>query len=143
MFSVMSTTSIIVRNSSCGKVMFSQVFVCPQGRGIHPHEADPPGRHPIPHPLGQTPPKMATAADDMHPTGMHSCPSCIAPHCKSPPLPQQVFAHPVQGPVPPASDIWWPRLVSWIAHSTGGDIWWLATYGGVRILLYVFLFIEN
>ena len=50
---------ITVRNSSCGKVMFSQVCVCPQGGGVHllgrhpPCQADtpllpgrsPPGRH--------------------------------------------------------------------------------------------------
>ena len=36
-----------VRNSSCGKVMFSQVSVCPWGR------CTPPGRHP---PLADTPP---------------------------------------------------------------------------------------
>ena len=39
---------ITVRNSSCGKVMFSQVSVCPQGGGVHPL-----GRHP--HPLGRHP----------------------------------------------------------------------------------------
>ena len=38
-----------VRNSSCGKVMFSQVSVCPQGGCI------PPGRHP----LGRPAPDMA------------------------------------------------------------------------------------
>ena len=125
---------ITVRNSSCGKVMFSQVSVCPQGGGVHPQAhiplgRHPPGRHPpwadppvqtLPlgrhashgrqtHPSGQTspgqtphwadarpltgrhspgqtppwadtlpwadtpPPEMATAADGMHPTGMHSC----------------------------------------------------------------------
>ena len=31
-----------VRNSSYGKVMFSQVSVCPQGGGVHPLGRDPP-----------------------------------------------------------------------------------------------------
>ena len=64
-----------VRNSSCGKVMFSQVSVCPQGGGVHhppcqtdtpPADTHPLGRHP-------PPPEMVTAADSTHPTGMHSC----------------------------------------------------------------------
>ena len=95
-------TVITVRNSSCGKVLFSQVSVCPQGevyapqadipsgryhppRQTHPQadtpQADtpwtdtPPGRHPLGrHPPGKTPPRAdCTAADGMHPTGMHSC----------------------------------------------------------------------
>ena len=123
---------ITVRNSSCEKVMFSQVSVCPQGGGVHPQAHIPLGRHPqadtppgrptcadtppgqtclprqadtplwadIPRadtplgrcpppdrqalpwadtplgrypPLGRHPSEMATAADGMHPTGMHSC----------------------------------------------------------------------
>ena len=31
-----------IRNSSCGKVMFSQVSVCPQGGGVHPPGQTPP-----------------------------------------------------------------------------------------------------
>ena len=78
---------------SCGKVMFSQasVILSTGGRGCvaDPHPlADPsPCRHPLDrHPqcmLGYTPPgqciwdtpptPMATATDDTHPTGMHSC----------------------------------------------------------------------
>ena len=73
-----------VRNSSCRKVMFSQVSVCPRGGsctspmarhhtplGRHPGQTPhPPARHPLGrHPPGQT----ATAADGTHPTGMHSC----------------------------------------------------------------------
>ena len=77
---------ITVRKSSFGKVMFSQVSVCPRG-GVHPSWADTPrGKHPhADTPSADTPPKadtprqtttpqqMATAADGMHPTGMHSC----------------------------------------------------------------------
>ena len=76
---------------SSGKVMFSQLCVknsvlrggvsqhalgqtppCPVHAGIH----TPPGRHTLPgrHPQGRhTHPPTATAADDTHPTGMHSC----------------------------------------------------------------------
>ena len=54
---------ITVRNSSCGKVMFSQVSVCP--RGVY--NPLPVGRHP---PLCR---QTATAADGTHPTGVHSC----------------------------------------------------------------------
>ena len=59
---------ITVPNSSCGKVMFSQVSVClSMGRRCTPARADTP-------PPGQTPPyQTATAADGTHPTGMHSC----------------------------------------------------------------------
>ena len=65
---------ITVRNSSCGKVMFSLVSLCPGGRctplyaETHPGQTPPrltPPRHP--------PPEMATAVDGTHPTGMHSC----------------------------------------------------------------------
>ena len=86
-----------VRNSSCGKVMFSQVSVCPQGGGkVYTALAGRPllevrhplGRHPLAgrHPPGwQTPPgqadtplqQTATAADGTHPTGMHSCLSIL------------------------------------------------------------------
>ena len=78
---------------SCGKVMFSQVFVILfTGEGVW---QTPLGRHPWADTLGQTPPEqtppgqtsprqtppradtppqqMATAADGTHPTGMHSC----------------------------------------------------------------------
>ena len=49
-----------------GKVMFSEAFVCPPvGAGRHSSEQRPPPRywHLV----------QATAAVDMHPTGMHSC----------------------------------------------------------------------
>ena len=53
---------ITVRNSSSGKIMFSQVSVCPQGEGVHPT-----GRHtPLldRHPTGrQTPPWVNTPLD--------------------------------------------------------------------------------
>ena len=75
---------VTVRNSSCGKVMFSQASVCPQGGGVHPL-----GRHPLPQadtpshqadtPLWpDTTPnhETATSADGTHPTGMHSCSIC-------------------------------------------------------------------
>ena len=69
-----------VRNSSCGKVMFSQVSVCPQGGGVHPPWAEtPPDRRSYaetpPPPRADTPPhrQTATAADGTHSTGMHSC----------------------------------------------------------------------
>ena len=88
---------------SCGKVMFSQASVIlftwgvsarhPPGQtpplGRHPRADTPPSRHPPdrhhphwenPHPLLDRPPlgrhlpqQMATAADGMDPTGMHSC----------------------------------------------------------------------
>ena len=79
---------ITVRNSSCPEVMFLQACVknsVHMGRstplGRHPQTDTPLGRHPLGrHPPGQTPPgqtphppKMATAADSTHPTGMHSC----------------------------------------------------------------------
>ena len=68
-----------VRNSSCGKVMFSQVSVCPQGGGVHPPGQRPPPRQTIicrNTPLrADTPPhrQTTTAADGTHLTGMHSC----------------------------------------------------------------------
>ena len=78
---------------SCGKVMFLHLSVilftggmCGQTpNGQTPSWADTPGqtppldRHPpqADTPLGRHPPKeMATAADGMHPTGMHSCLIC-------------------------------------------------------------------
>ena len=75
---------ITVRNSSCGKVMFSQVCVkhsvhggrvSASGLGRVPASGSsgavhPPGRHP--HPRADTP-ETATAADGTYPTGMHSC----------------------------------------------------------------------
>ena len=82
---------ITVCNSTCRKVMLSQVSVCPLGVGVHPPvdrhhplarhplSRHPPGRYPLGrHPPGQTPradtpsPQMATAVDGTHPTGMHS-----------------------------------------------------------------------
>ena len=92
---------IITVHNEVVKVMFLQVCVCPQG-GI-PHQVHPPGPGTPPrtrntppdqvHPPTQyspwdqvhppepgtppgtryTPQDMATAADSMHPTGMHSC----------------------------------------------------------------------
>ena len=64
---------VTVRNSSCGKVMFSQVSVCPRGEGCTPScqaDINPPRQT---HPPSPPPPQMATAADGTHPTGMHSC----------------------------------------------------------------------
>ena len=50
----------------CEKVMFSQVFVCPQVHGRRGGLYNPlAGRHP-------PPPQTATTADGTHPTGMHS-----------------------------------------------------------------------
>ena len=37
-----------IRNSSCGKVMLSQVSVCPHGGGVHTLPADTPGQTPPP-----------------------------------------------------------------------------------------------
>ena len=64
---------------SCGKVMFSQECVknsVPWGMpqciwDIHPL-ANTPGQTPPGRPPKQTP-QVVTAADRMHPTGMHSC----------------------------------------------------------------------
>ena len=55
-----------VRNSSCGKVMFSFCHsVQVGGSVVHPQRQIPLDRHP--------PPKTANAADGTYPTGMHSC----------------------------------------------------------------------
>ena len=51
---------VTVRNSSCRKVMFFTPVCDSVHWGCTP-------------PLADTPPEMATAADGMHPTGMHSC----------------------------------------------------------------------
>ena len=63
---------ITVRNC-CGKVMFSQVSVCPRGGGERciPHRQTPsPGRHaPGKHP----PSRQPLQRTGTHPTGMHSC----------------------------------------------------------------------
>ena len=61
-----------LRNSSCGKVMFSQASVIlSTGGRCTPPKADTP---PWLTSSGQTPPpQTATAADGTHPTGMHSC----------------------------------------------------------------------
>ena len=94
LLTVRSITIFMVRNSSCGKVMFSQVFVKNSVHGgcipactwadTSPWVDTPLGQTP----LGQTPPwagtplpsacldtpcPAATAADDTHPTGMYSC----------------------------------------------------------------------
>ena len=51
---------ITVRNSSCGKVMFSQVSVRPQGGGVHPL-GRPPRQTPIgTSPWADTPPRADT-----------------------------------------------------------------------------------
>ena len=88
---------VTVRNSSCGKVLFSQVSVCSQG-GCIPVRAcmcvshHVRGRGCLPEGgvclgdiwpggclpggvclVGCTPPETASAADGTHPTGMHSC----------------------------------------------------------------------
>ena len=69
------------RKRSCGKVMFSQAFVCPHG-GVWPTS---PGRHrhpsrqipSTPPPKAENPspppPEMATKAGGTHPTGMPPC----------------------------------------------------------------------
>ena len=54
-----------VRNSSCGKVMFSQVSVCPRGEVYTPGRQTPPSWHANPPPRPQ---QTATAADGTHPT---------------------------------------------------------------------------
>ena len=86
------------RKRSCRKVMFLHLSVSHSVHrrgsasvhaGIHPLGqtapwADPPDRHPLPSACWDTHPPypvhsgidMATAADVMHPTGMHSC-SCF------------------------------------------------------------------
>ena len=75
--SLMRRPSIFtVRNSSCGKVMFSQACIknSVDGGGCLPHfmlgytDTDTPlGRPPLP------PPETATAANGTYLTGMHSC----------------------------------------------------------------------
>ena len=66
---------LTVRKRSCGKVKFSQGCVknsVHRRGGVHPqgrHPPPPPEKTPLRHPPSQT----ATAADDTHPTGMHSC----------------------------------------------------------------------
>ena len=51
-----------IQCSSCGKVMFSQVSVCPRGGGVQPWQADTP--------TGQTPPWQAdTPPAGRHPSG--------------------------------------------------------------------------
>ena len=67
------TQFITARNSSCGKVMFSQVCVknSVHGGGVYP--SIPLGEHP---PTGKTPPTTTAycqQAGGTHPTGMHSC----------------------------------------------------------------------
>ena len=71
-----------VRNSSCGKVMFLQACVknfvpsrCTLPLADTPSLGRHPllGKHPLPSADSPPPPKMATAADDTHSTGMHYC----------------------------------------------------------------------
>ena len=65
-------TYFTIRNSSCGKVLFSQASVILSTRGVYtpPAKHTPLGRHPR---QADTPlPQTATAADRAHPTGMHS-----------------------------------------------------------------------
>ena len=59
-----------VRNSSCGKVMFLQVSVCPWGEGV-PASGSEGSVCLLPSPR-QSPSQTATAAGGTHPTGMHS-----------------------------------------------------------------------
>ena len=70
-------TVITVRNSSCGKVLFSQVSVCPQGEVYAPQADTPSGRY---HPPRQTHPQADTPQVDTpwtdtppgrHPLGRH------------------------------------------------------------------------
>ena len=69
---------ITVRNSSCGKVMFSQACVKNSVQGVssplHMLGYTPGHTHiPWTHPLPPLPPETATAVDGTHSTGMHSC----------------------------------------------------------------------
>ena len=81
----MMNSLVIVRNSSYRKVMFSQVSVCPQG-GVHGERGcvwqrgacmvkrGMQGKEEVMHGRGAcVAGEMATAANGMHPTGMHSC----------------------------------------------------------------------
>ena len=110
-----------VRNSSCGKVMFSQVSVCPRGEVYTPRQtspsplsadtpwADTPGRHtsPTDTPSADTPPGRHT------PLGRH-------PQADTP------LGRHLPGRHTPASDIWWPSLEPpadpprWILQRTVG-----------------------
>ena len=76
---------ITVRNSSCGKVMFSQVSVYPQGGGVHPPRADTLrlGRHTPAH--GQTHPGQTPTSGKTF----------------LPPPPGQTHTHPGQTSPPP------------------------------------------
>ena len=67
---------ITVRNSSCGKVMFSQVSVCPQGRGVQPLAGRQPlGRHPpARYPPGRHTSWADTPPGQTHPLGRHTTP---------------------------------------------------------------------
>ena len=68
---------ITVRNSSCGKVMFSQVSLCPQGGGVHPlprqkidtpwEDIHTPRQTPL---MGRPPPPLPTA--DGHCSGRYA-----------------------------------------------------------------------
>ena len=57
---------VIVRNTSCGKVVFTGVCLSTGGVHIRPRQT-PRGRHP------PNPQQTAITADGTHPTGMHSC----------------------------------------------------------------------
>ena len=80
-FDSLSLVSLVaIRDSSCGKVMFSQTCIknsVHKGE-VYTHQADNPRQTPAPLgrlPLGadMPPPKqMATAEDGTHPAGMHS-----------------------------------------------------------------------
>ena len=71
-FTLISTSSLYLvvlitgRKRSFGKVTFSQVFVCPQGRGVCPSKLH--WSHGNLHA-----PEMAIKAGGTHPTGMHTC----------------------------------------------------------------------
>ena len=62
-----------VHNSSCGKVMFSQVSVCTQGEVYTPVADTPPPRLTPLWEVTPLPDHTATAADGKHATVMHSC----------------------------------------------------------------------
>ena len=96
----------------------------PPGLGL-----DPPGPRPR-HPPGQT--HTTTAADGMHPTGMHSCYWLPTKLIWDPPA----FAS-------PNSHIWWPSLqicsnLFYLVEdpSTSTDIWWTLKYALLSGVLY-------
>ena len=81
----LGTMIFTVRNSNCGKVMFSHVSVCPQVGGVHPpcRRQTPPGQTTLTledtprwadiSPRADTPPPPPTPTRRPLQTGMHSC----------------------------------------------------------------------